>query len=213
LTGAADHDFLNHVVGEIEPGEKRGRGRPPAGPERRDALVLATYHAIARDGFEGLRMRAIATEAGVDHSTIRHYFESKEALIEAVAAYATGQFRSTTPAAGTAVERLAAHLRTLADRIVSEPGLHAVLRELDLRAKRDDGLRATIDALEDGWRGSLTGVLTEARRDGTLNQAVIPRDAAELIIATVKGASLGAATARTVLDQLFGLLTTAGDPC
>jgi AcrR family transcriptional regulator len=201
------------VVGEIEPGEKRGRGRPPAGPERRDALVLATYHAIARDGFEGLRMRAIATEAGVDHSTIRHYFESKEALIEAVAAYATGQFRSTTPAAGTAVERLAAHLRTLADRIVSEPGLHAVLRELDLRAKRDDGLRATIDALEDGWRGSLTGVLTEARRDGTLNQAVIPRDAAELIIATVKGASLGAATARTVLDQLFGLLTTAGDPC
>jgi AcrR family transcriptional regulator len=201
------------VVGEIEPGEKRGRGRPPAGPERRDALVLATYHAIARDGFEGLRMRAIATEAGVDHSTIRHYFESKEVLIEAVAAYATGQFRSTTPAAGTAVERLAAHLRTLADRIVSEPGLHAVLRELDLRAKRDDGLRATIDALEDGWRGSLTGVLTEARRDGTLNQAVIPRDAAELIIATVKGASLGAATARTVLDQLFGLLTTAGDPC
>jgi AcrR family transcriptional regulator len=201
------------VVGEIETGEKRGRGRPPAGPERRDALVLATYHAIARDGFEGLRMRAIATEAGVDHSTIRHYFESKEALIEAVAAYATGQFRSTTPAAGTAVERLAAHLRTLADRIVSEPGLHAVLRELDLRAKRDDGLRATIDALEDGWRGSLTGVLTEARRDGTLNQAVIPRDAAELIIATVKGASLGAATARTVLDQLFGLLTTAGDPC
>jgi AcrR family transcriptional regulator len=201
------------VVGEIETGEKRGRGRPPAGPERRDALVLATYHAIARDGFEGLRMRAIATEAGVDHSTIRHYFESKEVLIEAVAAYATGQFRSTTPAAGTAVERLAAHLRTLADRIVSEPGLHAVLRELDLRAKRDDGLRATIDALEDGWRGSLTGVLTEARRDGTLNQAVIPRDAAELIIATVKGASLGAATARTVLDQLFGLLTTAGDPC
>jgi AcrR family transcriptional regulator len=201
------------VVGKIETGEKRGRGRPPAGPERRDALVLATYHAIARDGFEGLRMRAIATEAGVDHSTIRHYFESKEALIEAVAAYATGQFRSTTPAAGTAVERLAAHLRTLADRIVSEPGLHAVLRELDLRAKRDDGLRATIDALEDGWRGSLTGVLTEARRDGTLNQAVIPRDAAELIIATVKGASLGAATARTVLDQLFGLLTTAGDPC
>ena len=166
-------------------------------------------------------MRAIATEAGVDHSTIRHYFESKEALIEAVAAYATGQFRSTTPAAGTAVERLAAHLRTLADRIVSEPGLHAVLRELDLRAKRDDGLRAkrddglraTIDALEDGWRGSLTGVLTEARRDGTLNQAVIPRDAAELIIATVKGASLGAATARTVLNQIFGLLTTAADPC
>ena len=158
-------------------------------------------------------MRAIATEAGVDHSTIRHYFESKEALIEAVAAYATGQFRSTTPATGSAVERLAAHLRTLADRIVAEPGLHAVLRELDLRAKRDDSLRATIDALEDGWRGSLTGVLTEALRDGALNPAVIPRDTAELIIATVKGASLGAATARTVLDQLFGLLTTAGDPC
>jgi AcrR family transcriptional regulator len=199
------------VVKKIEAGEKRGRGRPPAGPERRDALVLAAYRAVARDGFEGLRMRTIATEAGVDHSTIHHYFESKEALIEAVAGYATGHFRSTTPATGSAAERLAVHLRTLADRIVAEPELHTVLRELDLRAKRDDGLRAAIDAYEHGWRESLANVLTEASRQGALSPAVVPGDAAELIIATVKGASLNAAIARTVLDQLFGLLTSAGD--
>jgi len=192
--------------------------------------VRAAFDAIAADGFEGLRMRAVASAAGVDHSTIHHYFDSKEALIEAVVAYATGQFRSTTPPAGTAADRLATHLRTLGDRIVAEPELHAVLRELDLRAKRDGGLRATIDAHERGWRASLTGLLTEGQRDGTLydgtlydgtlcagtpgdgapDPALAPQTAAELIIAAVKGASLNPATARAALGHLYILLANTG---
>jgi AcrR family transcriptional regulator len=128
--------------------------------------VRAAVNAIASEGFEGLRIRAVAVSAGVDHSTIHHYFDSKEALIEAVVAYATGQFRSTTPPAGTAAGRLAAHLSRLGERIVAEPDLHAVLRELDLRARRDEGLRATIDAHERGWRLSLTGLLAEGQREG-----------------------------------------------
>jgi AcrR family transcriptional regulator len=172
--------------------------------------VRAAFDAIAAEGFEGLRMRTVGAAAGVDHSTIHHYFDSKEALIEAVVAYATGQFRSTTPPAGTAAGRLAAHLRTLGERIVAEPGLHAVLRELDLRARRDEGLRATIDAHERGWRASLTGLLTQGMRDGALNQALAPETAAELIIAAVKGASLNPAAAPAALSHLYVLLAYTG---
>src|SRR6185437_11530319 len=134
----------------------RRRGRPAAGPERRDSLVAAAFAVIAREGFEGLRMRSVAADAGLDHSTVHHYFASKEALIAAVVADATGRFRSTTPPEGTGAERLRAHLDTLAARIAAEPELHIVLRELDLRAKRDADLHAAIQAHERGWRGSLT---------------------------------------------------------
>lgn len=125
-------------------------------------------------------------------------------------AYATGQSRSTTPSAGTAAARLAAHLRTLGDRIVAEPGLHAVLRELDLRARRDEGLRTTIDAYERGWRASLTGLLTQGMSDEALNQALAPETAAELIIAAVKGASLNPAAAPATLGHLYFLLAYTG---
>lgn len=156
-------------------------------------------------------MRGVAADAGLDHSTVHHYFASKEALIEAVVAEVTGRFRSTTPAEGTGAERLRAHLDTLAARIVDEPELHIVLRELDLRAKRDAGLQATIQAHERGWRGSLTAAADLARREGTLNPLITPETAAELIIATVKGASLNAAIARAVCGGLAVLLTGSGD--
>lgn len=172
--------------------------------------MRAAFGAIAAEGFEGLRMRAVAVSAGVDHSTIHHYFDSKEALIDAVVAYATGRFRSTTPPAGTAAGRLAVHLKTLGERVVAEPDLHAVLRELDLRARRDEGLRATIGAHEQGWRRSLVALLTEGLRDGAVNPAVMPETAAELIIAAVKGASLNPAAARPALDHLLLLLTHTG---
>ena len=162
---------------------------------------------IAADGFEGLRMRSVAASAGLDHSTVHHYFASKEALIEAVVADATGRFRSTTPAAGTGAERLRAHLDALAARIVAEPELHTVLRELDLRAKRDAELLATIAVHERGWRAALTAAAGLARREGTLNPVITPETAAELIISTVKGASLNAATATVVCRALGALLT------
>jgi AcrR family transcriptional regulator len=198
------------MVEEMAGRRRRGRGRPPAGPERRDSLVAAAFAVIAREGFEGLRMRGVAANAGLDHSTVHHYFASKEELIEAVVADATGRFRSTTPAAGTGAERLRAHLDALATRIVAEPELHIVLRELDLRAKRDAGLLATIQAHERGWRASLTAVADLARREGALNPVITPETAAELIISTVKGASLNAATARDVCGGLAALLTGAG---
>ena len=43
------------------------------GQDRRQALVEAAYRRIAECGFEGLRLRDVAAEVGIDHSTIHHY--------------------------------------------------------------------------------------------------------------------------------------------
>lgn len=169
-------------------------------------MISAAFDVIAMGGFEGLRMREIAARVGTDHSTLHHYFASKEALVEAVATHTADRFRGTTPESGTATERLTGHLRTLASRIVEEPKLHIVMRELDLRANRDPALRATLNDLERGWRQNLRGLIEQAAADGTVKHSASPADAAELIIATAKGASLDPSTAPTALRQLTRLL-------
>ncbi|MGW8763344.1 TetR/AcrR family transcriptional regulator [Streptomyces sp. NPDC055815] len=185
------------------------RGRPPAGPERRNALVQAAYRCLAEGGFERLRMRDVAAQLGIDHSSIHHHFPTKQDLVVAVVDHATQQFRSTTPPDGSPVERLRHHLATLGQKIVDEPELHIVLRELDLRARRDPDLREIIAGQEEGWRNSLHALLTEAAAVGALAPGVDPATGAELVIATVKGASLASGRAGDVLELLEQLLIRA----
>ncbi|TCO60521.1 TetR/AcrR family transcriptional regulator [Actinocrispum wychmicini] len=185
------------------------RGRPPAGPERRDALVSAAYERLAEAGFEGLRLRDVAAAAGIDHSTIHHHFATKQDLVVAVVDHTTRQFWSTTPPDGGPADRLRRHLATLGRKIAEQPELHVVLRELDLRARRDPELRTIIAAREEGWRDSLRTLLAAAAEAGALVTGVTPDTGAELIIATVKGASLTPDRALNVLELLERLLIRA----
>ena len=52
--------------------------------DRRRQLVDAAVRVFARKGYHTSRVGDIAEEAGVAHGLLYHYFESKEALLEAV---------------------------------------------------------------------------------------------------------------------------------
>lgn len=168
--------------------------------------MRAAYQRLAEGGFEGLRLRDIAGQVGIDHSTIHHHFPTKQDLVVAVVDHATRQFWSTTPPDGSPADRLHGHLATLRRHIADRPELHVVLRELDLRARRDPELREIIDSREEGWRNSLRALLSGAAEAGTLAPGIDPAAGAELIIATVKGASLTPDRADEVLALLDRLL-------
>jgi TetR/AcrR family transcriptional regulator, repressor of fatR-cypB operon len=63
---------------------KRKPGRPPAGPERRDAIMDAALQCFVDRGFHGTAIPDIATRAGIAAGTIYHYFGSKEELVNAL---------------------------------------------------------------------------------------------------------------------------------
>ncbi|MEJ7636318.1 TetR family transcriptional regulator [Aeromicrobium sp.] len=65
--------------------DKRARGRPPAGDpaDRRTAILDTARTQFAAKGFNGVSMRAIARQAGVDVSLISHYFGDKARLLVA----------------------------------------------------------------------------------------------------------------------------------
>lgn len=163
--------------------------------DRKAALVVAAHRAVAEHGLEGLRLRTVAAEVGIDHSTLHHHFATKQDLIEAVVALATAPLLSTLPTEGTPPARLTTHLERLAALITTDPDRFVVLAEMDLRARRDPQVAATIEAVESGWRGVLGDLgLTPGQ--------------VEFLIATVKGVRLVPAHAHEVLMQTSELLAS-----
>jgi AcrR family transcriptional regulator len=60
------------------------RGRPPAHPERRQSILDAALRCFVERGFHGTAIPQIADAANIAAGTIYHYFESKEALVNAL---------------------------------------------------------------------------------------------------------------------------------
>jgi TetR/AcrR family transcriptional repressor of nem operon len=171
---------------------------------RRQELVEAAFRRVAEVGFEGLRLRQVSQEVGIDHSTLHHHFATKQELVEAVAEYATRQFFITKPDRGDPAEALRAHLEGLRRMMLDRPELLIVSAELDLRARRDPAVRAVLEGLESGWRAMLAELLAGAVPD--------PEGAAELVIATVKGVRLVPERAGDVFAQLTTLLLGTEQP-
>ena len=60
------------------------RGRPPERPDRRESILDAALQSFVERGFHGTAIPEIAAKAGIAPGTIYHYFESKEALVNAL---------------------------------------------------------------------------------------------------------------------------------
>jgi len=60
------------------------RGRPPAHPERRQSILDAALLCFVERGFHGTAIPQIADKANIAAGTIYHYFDSKEALVNAL---------------------------------------------------------------------------------------------------------------------------------
>ena len=64
---------------------KRGPGRPLVSAVSQEQIVDAALSIIDADGVDGLNMRRLATQLGVNAPTLYHYFDNKEAILFAVA--------------------------------------------------------------------------------------------------------------------------------
>lgn len=82
---------------------------------RRQQLIDATMHVLARKGYAQTTLSDVAAEAGVSHGLVNFHFESKEKLLTAVLLFMADEYRRNwTQALGAAgtdpAERLAALL-------------------------------------------------------------------------------------------------------
>jgi AcrR family transcriptional regulator len=158
--------------------------------DRRHALVAAAFARIARDGFEGLRTREVASDVGINVATLHYYYPTKEALIRGVIGYAMQRFAATLPTDGSPAEQLRTHLRTLGQLLEHDPQLWAVMGELVLRAPRDADLERIVRETDEFWHRKLHDLIARAIASGEIDRTLDADDIAALMIVAVKGVSL-----------------------
>lgn len=150
----------------------------------------AAYKRIASDGFEGLRTRDVAADAGVNIATLHYYFPTKEALIRGVIGQAMQKFLESMPETGTPEEQLRGHLRTIARLLKEDKQLWAVMGELVLRAPRDPDLEHIFRQTDAYWHKTLGGLIRRCLEAGSIYPDLEPDDTAALMIVAIKGLSL-----------------------
>jgi AcrR family transcriptional regulator len=173
----------------------------PARPDRHAALVLAAYRQIAEHGFEGLRTREVAAEAGVNIATLHYYFPTKERLVQGVVEHAMDRFRTTLTPRGSPADQLRTYLRGVRRLLKDEPQLALVMGELGLRASRDPDLAYVMGGMYTLWLRLVRGMLKRAARDGTISREHDSDDVAALIVATLSAAANPAIGAGKTADQ------------
>lgn len=197
------------------------KAKPTALGGKCRALAMAAYARIASEGFEGLRTRDVAADAGVNIGTLHYYFPSKEALIHAVSAHVLQKFFATLPREGPAAELLLDYLENLRRLLKTDPALWAVSSEISLRAARDAAMAGALKGANDKWYEFLRDLIARGVAEGALKDDLDPECVSAVLVAAIRGAGLPAAAYRPErIDQTFDQLerwlglrpATASDP-
>jgi AcrR family transcriptional regulator len=175
------------------------------GDDKKERILDAALALFAERGFHGTAVPEIADAAGVGAGTIYRYFESKEAIVNALYQHWKGQalvrIFQDFPAAGTVKDKAIGMFTGWAWFVVENPTAAAFLELHHHAAYLDE----TSCMLEKQGMGSVQGLIAEARTAGAIREDV----PAELLIALVQGMMTGLVRAhfeeRLVLDaELIG---------
>jgi AcrR family transcriptional regulator len=165
-----------------------------AGQDRPGAIVRVAYRRLAERGFEGLRVRDVAAEAGINHATLLYYFPSKAALIHGVVDHLLQEFRTSRiprSAAGRDAfaprEELRQEFEDLACRFRETPELFVVLAELHGRARRDRAVARALAEMDRLWHSHLLGILRRGVRAGVFRRGLDCPATATAIMVQLKG--------------------------
>ncbi len=164
--------------------------------------MLAAFAQVGEVGFEGLRLRQVAEDVGIDHSTLHHHFATKQAVSE----YASRQFWEAGAGHDDPAEALRAHLADLHALLVRRQELFVVTVELDLRGRRDPAVAAAMTRHSEGWGQYLTGVLTAGNERGSWGRELDVAAVVELVIAVVRGVRLSPGSAGPAFAQLADMV-------
>ncbi len=131
--------MLNTVIESLK---KKGSGTTDKGVERAEAILSAAREIFATEGYAGLSMRGVAARVNISLSTVQHYYQDKDTLVEAVLLYMMDDYRiaieqlSETMIEQTKLERLMAAMDLFLAE-VRRPDVAGVFMEIWSLANRN----------------------------------------------------------------------------
>lgn len=174
-------------------------------PDRRSEILDAALRVVLRDGIDGIRSQAVATEAGVSVALPHYYFPTLDDLVQALWERMDAAERAREQAAlagdGVAVERIRAFLAGGFDGTATAVRERWMLRiEFQRRAMFDTALAEQVRTAEQRRLFALAAAVGEAQSAGGIPGEADPA----LIAARIAGALDGFG-----VMLLVGLVTIA----
>ena len=149
--------------------------------EKRRLILDAAVRVFARKGYHDSRVGDIAKDAGVAYGLVYHYFDSKEAVLEAVFREAWGRLlaalRGVEEADATAPERLELVVKIVLRTWRDDPDL---VRLLVREVTRSPQLQREIDEIAQAF-ALLERIVAQGQEEGTLRADLDPRLAAWML--------------------------------
>ena len=188
--------------------------------ERMAEILEAACRVIAQGGTHGLRMSAVAREAGVSNALLHYYFATREELLARAFAYAEDRAHARAQAeialCSSGAERLERLLLLYLDE---EPAFHeswVLWNEMWTSALFDEKVRPGVGEAYRRWLAWVEELIREGQADGSVRAAVDPAEAALALTASVDGlgslALLGLVTrehARELVRRSLELVSSA----
>ena len=148
---------------------------------QRETFAKAAIRLIARNGLEGVTMRAVAKEAGLSYGSLFHYFESKDDLLMHAVDYATGrQGRRLTEYASQASGLQALEHLLCDDAILDDSSRDnwMVWMTFLYKAAVHEAFAQMNRSLIDGWLERIRALLADAKAAGEIESSLdIEREA------------------------------------
>ncbi|HEY6836689.1 MAG TPA: TetR/AcrR family transcriptional regulator [Gaiellaceae bacterium] len=146
------------------------------------AILDAACQVVVRKGAHGLRMAAVAEEAGVSKALVHYYFTTRRELLRSAFSWSEEQWQSALDerirSAPTASKRIEQALLLTLDP--SEPFAEhrALWNEVWSSLRFDDDLRPLVESSYRKWVQRLTTLVREARAEGSADPKGDPRHTA-----------------------------------
>jgi AcrR family transcriptional regulator len=170
------------------------RGTGPAGRETegtpyhhgalREAMLAAAEAILARDGIQGLTLRAAARAAGVSHAAPKNHFGDLRGLLSELAAVGFSRLADTMEQAaqGAVGERASQSASSLGQGYVRFARANPALFQLMFRSERLDFDRPALKEAADRAFGLLTEAVTAGRGEVATGTLTLPQ-AADILVA------------------------------
>ena len=141
-------------------------GRRAPEDVRREQILRAAFEVAAREGLEGLTIRAVAGEAGLSHTLVLFHFGRKERLLEELLVWllaTTSVLHVSEDIARfpRALDRLHALLQQEMARLSHEPRQTRLFLEYWALGARHEPIRARISAEMERYRGAFRAIMEE----------------------------------------------------
>ncbi len=143
--------------------------------QQREKFARAAIRLIARDGFEGMTMRAVAAEADLSYGSLFHYFESRDDLLVHAVRYSTSQQARRVNEYSSRHSGLKALQHLLFDDMVvtqADREDAVVWLAFSYKAALQQRFADMHTELIDGWCNRIRGLLDEAQEAGEIRSDI-----------------------------------------